>query len=223
MGKIRRERQKFHITATCGEQNIQQDKTHTNKISPIHLDHVENVFAGINIQFDFSSDPSNEPTKNVEEAVIIPTKPEIINIENGSNVSEKHLTKKDKMKHRREKLMQKLDVTQKARQQIKQNKGKKQTVRVPMLTPAATKPIIPSTHNDVRKVTQNIFSIPSFKDDLPALESVFKLQSFQNKLVPHKIASTSKSISKNSNGKKHFVNNYKFLKKAMTKKINGKK
>lgn len=233
MGKIKRERQKYHITAEKGD-GLETIESEIPKQTPLkfQLNTVQNIFAGINIQLS--------DINKFEETPLLAKKP--IDIEekakpdradktstktNHESVPDKGkiLTKKDKMALKHQKLMKKLDVTQQARlQSQKKNKKKgKQTnagdqtlletsqleVRS-LLTPAA---IRPSIQNVNEKVTKNVFSMPLFNDDLPALNSVYEIPKDN-----FSMQSKSKSISKKSYGKKGFVKNYNFLKKAMAKK-----
>lgn len=238
MGKIKRERQKFHITAeNTDETKLQHNKNSTCKTLPYQpaaklLDNVQNIFAGINIQLDAMNKFDDTPPKTTKEPLqsekqTIQTEiPQLVKIDTDNNTkefTEKHLTKKEKMILKHEKLMQKLDVTQKARLQ---SKKKTQTMRSlvstsevqSMLTPAAVKSSNSRTNNDYLKISKSVFAIPSFNDDFPALDSAIELKSFQKNLNSQKTASKSKSISKNKNGKKSFVNNYNFLRKAMANK-----
>lgn len=231
MGKIKRERQKFHITSEHKE-NPQADPKKNPKYKSLPSDTVENIFAGINIQIDEINKfeelplPSRQLVQNVDNV----TQPGVIEITEktslrtegngiGSIKSEKHLTKKEKMTLKHQKLMQKLDVTQQARLKSKKNKQKHNTNVAksnqlasnaevfPLLTPAAVNP-----WRQPNEVPKNVFSLPTFNDDLPSLNPVFEL-----KLNSTKVSSKSKSIAK-PNTKKNFVNNYNFLKRAMAKK-----
>lgn len=226
MGKIKRERQKFHITAeNKNETKLQQNKTSTcQTLPPRLLDNVKNIFAGINIQLDAMNKLDDTPPKTTTEPLQSEKETIKTNIPQSVKIdTEKHLTKKEKMVLKHEKLMQKLDVTQKARSQ---GKRMKKTMPVLVSTPevrsmttaAAVKTSNLRANNDDQKVSKSVFVIPSFNDDLPALDSVAEHKSFQKKLSSHKTASKSKSISKNNNGKKSFVNNYNFLRKAMANK-----
>lgn len=229
MGKIRRDRPKFHITAenkneinnqheastynnfratTCN--NVQQASTYNN---------VQNIFAGINIQleainkFDEKTKPSNDFTSKKE---IIQTAK--VGSEIKSNIPEKQLTKKEKMLMKREKFMQILDVTQKARLQNKKKKKKiqnlqVQTPEVPSMFAINVSPVL--QRNDAcKKDEKNVFTM-CFKDDLPALKPVFELKSFQNSLKPDKMDPKSKSILKNGGKKNKFINSYNTLRRAM--------
>lgn len=235
MGKIKRERQKFHITADNKGVAKAEKKATKSKDLPLKLDAVENIFAGINIQLDsinkFEEKPeqTTELVSTAEEEKTADVQKEIeevvtssLQIEKKKTVPEKHLSKKEKMALKHQKLMEKLDVTHKARIQNQKNKKQKrdanaqssaQTLLVSksevrsLLTPAAVKPL-------TEKVPKNIFSVPSLNDDLPALNSIFQLKKNCNKTSG--VTAKSKNISKNSN--KSFVNNYNFLKKAMAKK-----
>ncbi|XP_031625743.1 uncharacterized protein LOC116342329 [Contarinia nasturtii] len=234
MGKIKRERQKFHISAdNKGTAKAEKKETSKSKHLPLKLDAVENIFAGITIKLDsinkFEEKP--EPTTELvnskeEEAGTVEQNDtevaakQLLQIEKTKTVPEKHLTKKEKMALKHQKLMEKLDVTQKARMQSQKNKKQKRNANPDtllasqsevrsLLTPAAVKP-----HTE--KIPKNIFSVPSLKDDLPGLNSIFELKKNHNSNKTSGLTSKSKAISKTSN--KSFVKNYNFLKKAMAKK-----
>lgn len=232
MGKIRRDRQKFHITAenkneinnqheaptynnfrTTTYNNVQQASTYNN---------VQNIFAGINIQleainkFDEKPKPSNDFTSKKKETfkteIIQPAK---VGSEIKSNIPEKQLTKKEKMLMKRESFMQKLDVTQKARLQIKKNrihKYKNAQVQKPEVSPVLQR------NGACRKDEKNVFTMPCFKDDLPAFKPVFELKSFQNSLKSDKMDPKSKPILKNGGKKNKFINGYNSLRRAMASK-----
>lgn len=233
MGKIKRERQKFHIPAENKVSSKVDQKTFISKVDqkPIktQLDAVENIFSGITIKLDNINkfeDFVPTPPVNKEKAV----EPNVAKDEEKlpqqkvdcNRAQGKHLTKKEKMALKHQKLMEKLDVTQKARKNQKQNVHRyDQTLSTAksefrsLLTPAAVKS---SNSNEVSKngdlVPKNVFSIPTLKDDLPALDSIFK----QGNDNAHKITTKSKNIGKKA--KKNFVANYDFLRRAMAKKKN---
>lgn len=238
MGKIRRERQKYHLAAEKKDA-VQSEKDGSLKCKPLklQLDSVQNIFAGINIQlsdinkFEEHSTSQNEPIGNKEEniksdqrsvATADAVKPDP---ETGSKTLKKQITKKEKMMLKHQKLMQKLDVTQQARLQHKKQKSQKKghsqileeskTKSHLMLTPAAIKP---SNQNAVTNsettAPKNVFAIPTFNDDLPVISSVFARKGNKNQNLHKK----SKSIAKSGYKKTNFVKNCSFLRKAMTKK-----
>lgn len=239
MGKIKRERQKFHITAAESKAITTIEQKEKIKYKPIkaQLDAVENIFSGINIQLDsinkfeeVASAPSKDEIKLKEETKLV--EPDAVdaviksldNKASSTGAPEKHLTKKEKMALKHQKLMEKLDVTHKARLQLKKKKPKSkqsehlsdQTLAVSksefssLLTPAAVKPSTEAPKNN-NAAPRNVFSIPLLKDDLPPLNSIFG-----QKL--NKTTQKSKNIGKSKNSKKNFVANYNFLKNAMAKK-----
>lgn len=232
MGKIKRERNKYHITADGGDKT-KAAKSETSKPNLLEFpsDAVQNIFAGINIQLatinKFEETPlAREPFINEDKT----TKPNIqfavrtsttTDTESVRNVSSKNLTKKEKISLKHQKLMERLDVTQKARLLCQKNQQKqkkrintstsnqillessKRDIRS-LITSAAIKP---SNQNVNTNVPKNISATPTFNDDLPALNTNLYIQS------------KSKSISKTTKkGKKCFVKNYNFLIKAMAKK-----
>lgn len=143
MGKIRRERQKFHITATDDvvgmNEEPQAPKTPVSQLKKgTLLASPDNIFAGIHIKLDSVNklpEPVSEvpktPVKSVkpapykkEKTVAITTVPDVPS-KLPSNVPEKQLTKKEKLKIRHEKLMQKIDVVQQAKQRANEKRNKK--------------------------------------------------------------------------------------------------
>lgn len=239
MGKIRRGRQKYHITAEnkieinnqheASPYNNFRTTTYNNVQHASTYNNVQNIFAGINIQleainkFDEKTKPSNDFTSKKKE--IIKTdiiQPAKVGSEIKSNIPEKQLTKKEKKLIKREKFMQMLDVTQKARIQIKNKKKRIQNVQaqtpeVPSMFAINIPPVL--QRNDAcRKDEKKVFTMPCFKDDLPAFKPVFELKSFQNSLKPDKMDPKSKSISRNGSKKIKFINNYNSLRRAMASK-----
>lgn len=258
MGKLKRERQKFHITSTVGTKVAVTPTRPSHKGKPplpTQLDAVENIFAGINIQLD-NLNKFVEPEPMVDE-IETPTVPEIVeektNItlavekpKNKSDAPEKHLTKKEKMRLKHEKLMQKLDVVAQARAKSSKKKQKNKLQQADqsllpskaavksLLTPAAVRPqqSISETSKNVENKTKNIFAIPTLNDDLPSLNSIFKLKQAIGSKVntksekmdkSNKIMKSSKKIAKdkkkiNKKSKDNFVQNCNILKKLMAKK-----
>lgn len=229
LGKIKRGRQKFHIVADKKDDSSLTQKEKT-KYKPLQLDAVENIFAGIKIHLDdinkFEDLQKTDAVQNVEKV------PEVQEVTKESSLisdkivttskPQKPLTKKEKSMLKHQKLMEKLDVTQKARLQC-QKKNKKRGLKSneqtilncksefqSMLTPSAVKPS--GKLINCEKPTKNIFAIPEFNDNLPSLSSVFNLRSNINL---EKITNKSKSITKKNN----FVKNYNFLKNAMKNKL----
>lgn len=235
MGKIKRERQKFHIAAENKVTPKVDQKSSNYKLIKSQLDAVENIFSGITIKLDninkfeeFVPTPPDQPKVNKEKAV----EPKVAKDEeklpeqkvDSNKATGKHLTKKEKMALKHQKLMEKLDVTQKARKTQKQNVHRNdQTLSTAksefrsLLTPAAVKSSKEVSKND-NLVPKNVFSIPILKDDLPALDPIFKQGLNGSNDNAHKITTKSKNIGKKANSKKNFVANYDFLRKAMAKK-----
>lgn len=247
MGKIKRERQKFHIVAeNKNATTVEQKAPIKYKSLKTQLDAVENIFSGINIQLDsinkfeeIVSAPTDESKSNEEKTVksnvVEPdVKSSEAKVDNKvSTVSGKHQTKKEKMALKHQKLMEKLDVTHKARMQHKKKTKKQQkqnehladqTLAVSktefrsLLTPAAVKSSNVANKN-ANPVPKNVFSIPLLNDDLPALSSIFEKKLNQTNADAHKITMKSKNIGKKGNPKKNFFANYNILKKAMEKKM----
>lgn len=244
MGKIKRERQKFHITTTEEKQPAapkavsKPKNTAAKKALQQQFDVVDNIFAGINIQLDSINKledvpppPSQEPSKTIttDEPEERETDAKLTEIQWNykTTAAEKQLTKKEKLKLKHAKLMEKIDVTQQIQEQRKQKKSKSAPIiQSPLpsraeiksiLTPAAmksTRPIVEKT--DTKEAVKNIFALPKFNDDLPAL-NIFKINP-----IKVGVAGGSKAISK-GNGKQkpkkpNFVKNVNLLKKLMAKK-----
>lgn len=242
MGKIKRERQKFHITSTEVKVPTTRPSPKPKSVLPMQLDAVENIFAGINIQLDsinkFEPEPVVEEEKKEVEPIDEETSKPLIEKDaskSKAEVSEKHLTKKEKMKLKHEKLMAKLDVVAQARLQSLKKKQKNKlkpadqsllpttSAMKSLLTPAAVRPQPTPTGSSSESKPKNVFAIPTFNDDLPALNPVFKSSgfkgTFEKKEKSNKIIKSSKGIGKNKNQPKpNFVKNCNLLKKLMAKK-----
>lgn len=228
MGKIKRERTKYHTEAEKKDDETKWEKQTAPAYKP-QLNSLQNIFAGISIQLsDINkidenqlklSEVEEEQKHNDETSTEAGTEIALKTIKQKSD--QKPLTKKEKVALKHKKLMEKLDATHKATTELKKRKQKQkrnvvnqnaagsQDVICPMLTPAATK----SSKPNMNQTAKNIFSIPSFRDDLPALNNVF--ESRKDILS----VQTKSSISKKKNGKKDFARNYNFLKKSMVKKM----
>lgn len=231
MGKIKRERQKYHLAAEKKDEE-QSAKDGSSKCKPLklQLDSVQNIFAGINIQlsdinkFDEKPTLQNEPIQNKEiksdqgSVATASIKPDT---ETDSKTSTKHLTKKEKMMLKHQKLMEKLDVTKLARMQHKNQKSTKKKGNGQILKEltSESRSMLTSNQNaDTNigtKAPKNVFTIPTFDDDLPVIGSVFAPKS---KSKNQSLQKKSKSIFKNGTKKANFVKNCSFLRKAMTKK-----
>lgn len=238
MGKIKRERQKYHIAAEDQTANI-IEKGQSSTILPIiplktELDASDNIFSGINIQLDHinkfvenASTPSErESNVNAKKTVqSIVTEDSEQKLDFLQSVPGKHLNKKEKIAFKHQKLMQKLDATHRARLKIS-NKQKEQKPKrseshhlaaaksdyLSLLIPAAVKSCTETTMKN-----QNVFSIPLLKDDLPSLDTILEQKFVQNNniLNGNKIKIKSKNIENKGKSKKTFVANYEFLRKAM--------
>lgn len=249
MGKIKRERQKFHITSTEDKPTHKIAESHdVPKYKALPLDATNNIFAGINIQLNnlskLDDDHQDSPVKANEDEIA--TKTEIVNSKAGKSskqsapvdavdgttkTNEKQLSKKEKMRQKHQRLMEKLDVVQQARKQSKEKqkttKQKKESLlpktmdfsRILLTPPAIIQPMATTTQE---KPIKNIFSIPSFNDELPALTSIFKTNSSQSKIDLFGTKKEASGVQKHSKGikkdKKKFVSNYNMLKKMMALK-----
>lgn len=236
MGKIKRERPKYHLAAAEKQENEIKPAKNLNKKYKPQLNLMQNIFAGINIQLsgintlDESPKPAVTQQKEVhiEKSPIEPKLESDLISTNSKRVStgldSKLLTKKEKLILKRKKLMEKLDATHRAKNELQkrhQNPKRKndfnQQVLLksqgelrPMLTPAATKS---SNQKQDEQAVKNVFSIPSFRDGLPALNSVFG----SRKDVLR--AQRNPTISKQKHGQKSFGKNFNYLKKSMAKKM----
>lgn len=235
MGKIKRERTKYHTIAVKRDDDPNVEKKPTLAFKP-QLNSMQNIFAGINIQLSDinkidenlkSNEVKKEPIRNEEmsaETNMETTSKSMNTKREFNHLEQKPITKKEKMALKHKTLMEKLDATHKATAELKKRKQKQKQKNncdnqvllksqediCPMLTPAATKS---STQNANQPAAKNVFSIPSFRDDLPALNSVF--ESRKDILS----VQTKSTISKKKNTKKDFGKNYNFLKKSMVKKM----
>lgn len=232
MGKIKRERTKYHTGAEKKDNEEKWAPTPTPAYKP-QLSTMQNIFAGISIQLsDINKIDENQQTKLTEakkgqmqndvSSAEAETETTLKSLK--SKPDQKGLTKKEKLALKHKRLMEKLDATHKATAELKkrnqkqkqkgncdgQNPSKSQEDICPMLTPAATKSSKPNVNQQAAK---NVFSIPSFRDDLPALNSVFEARKDILSVQ------TKSSISKKKNGKNGFAKNYNFLKKSMVKKM----
>lgn len=142
MGKIKRERQKFHIAATGDD--VEMDDGPVPMLvkapTPAALSATDNVFAGIDIKLDkINKFAEPEAAPATEQAGTVPdgksTKPSpyrkakkeptLAFKSSAPAQPERQLTKKEKQRLKHEKLLQKIDVVQQAMQKTK-NKRKKQ-------------------------------------------------------------------------------------------------
>lgn len=256
MGKIKRERQKFHISPEENKTNLLTKSSDVPKYKPLPLDlnSSSNIFAGINIQLDHINklevDDQSSSAPKLSTQSINPIKSSAfdkklqvasdksIKIASNAEEPQKHLTKKEKMRLKHDKFMKKLDVVQQARKesQEKQKKKKLKPAKESLLptpidfssislnlepSPVAVKPKVVQKPIEAPK---NIFSVPSFKDDLPALNSIFKIKPKDavnafggGKSASKRNQKSAKGIQKHEAQKK-FVNNLNTLKKLMAQK-----
>lgn len=204
MGKIKRERQKFHITSMVDDDtdipldtNLELTKyTPLPMAAPMQLDVGENIFAGIDIQLD-KVNKFAEPAKSAAPSTAastnkgISTKSTPIFGSPSTAQPERKLTKKEKMKLRHEKLLQKIDVIQQAKRKHESKKKKKtktpaeqppQPTVQSINTPAAVRQPDPSSS---KKEFCNLTSIRkelvSLNDSLPSLDSVYRMKSKDSK------------------------------------------
>lgn len=118
MGKQRRARQKFHAAAAKLAASVTKtDTSFSSDTAPlIPSSPVENIFSGININFDSLKKNLSDDTQSVRSYKSIKS-------ECGTT---KTLPKKDKLKLRREILLKKIDTVNQMKKQLKiRNKRKK--------------------------------------------------------------------------------------------------
>lgn len=242
MGKIKHERQKFHITPIENKEKASSKQKNVSKYKPVplKLDAVENMFAGINIQLDSLNKLNDDNPPPVVQSIkddkesIKPESEEAttttankIPLKIKSDAPEKHLTKKEKRVMKHAKLMEKIGFFEQQRRSTTRSQKKKNQKNeinqsiLPspieiksLIAPAAVKLAQNTAIVDGEKVAKNVFAVPTFNDDLPALDSIFKVTAATSKLSQ----SSKTSKAKNKNKKQNFVKNYNLLKKLMANK-----
>lgn len=255
MGKIRRERQKFHITSTPSDTPAAPNEVPKYKPIPVKLQPTENIFAGININLE---KVAKLPADNFAEPKVKPRSQPATDNNKGENKSkdtvdgkkpiqpEKHLTKKEKLKLKHEKLLAKIDVIQQAKQRVKEKRLKKQKNKEEKITPLtllsaeAVKASGSSSSvggakkkfGDLNMVKEALLSL---NDSLPALDSVYKYKSKEaktgletddsNKNPKKKSGSGAKGVQKKKDKKKKkgnpskdFVKSYEYFRKLVADK-----
>lgn len=225
MGKIKRERQKFHITATADDVEMNNEPVRTLVKSVATAKTADNIFAGIDIKLD-------NIHKFVEPAVVIErkqqpqvkpipykkTKSDIVPVVNKLPAApERQLTKKEKQRLKHDKLLQKIDIIQQAKQRTKKKRSKQ------LANDSAPAINVPSASAELKSLNKKIIDIasksnqatpkkkaglslrsledalPSVNDSLPSLDSVLRLQSKNAKTG----LTTDQVDSSDKNGKKH--------------------
>lgn len=204
MGKIKRERQKFHIGATSD--GVERD----NKPDPIPAEAtaapvttVDNIFAGIDIKLDkinkfteSAAASKTAPVSQKEQTKSSPyhkIKPNAVVplLKKPLAAPERQLTKKEKQRLKHDKLLLKLDVTEKAKDKRKKKLAVGSTPAGSLLSSAVElnslqKKISVSTAKSVPTMQKKKFStslktledaLPSLSDSLPPLDSILKLRS----------------------------------------------
>lgn len=195
MGKIKRERQKFHITSTVDDDggipddtSIEVPKYTPLSMAPMQLSAGENIFAGINIQLDAMNKFSEpKPATSIKAAVkkSLSIEPTVKFAPPSTSQPERQLTKKEKMKMRHEKLLQKIDVIQQAKR--KHEKKTKKTKTAAVSVQPLAKPMnslkLPQIQPDAseKRPFCSLSSIHkelvSLNDSLPSLDTVFRMKS----------------------------------------------
>lgn len=225
MGKIKRERPKFHIAAVKKDDETKSEKNATLTFKP-QLNSMQNIFAGINIQIsninklDDISKPEQMHNEEASTETALETALKSTKTKNEDRSENKHLTKKEKLALKHRKLMEKLDATHKVKVELQKRQQKQKRTRnideqdslktqgpCSMLTSAATKS---SNQNINEQTAKNVFFVPTFNDDLPPLNNV---------LESRKDVLCLQTKLKKKHGKKDFAKNYNFLKKSMAKKM----
>lgn len=276
MGKIRRERQKFHITSTVDvgaatadsdkDDSFELPKLNKSKIKtvPMQLDSAENIFANVKIDLsavnkfvkpqDVTDSMSVVSTKKSAISTAVKTTPyikfdaTIKSLVSGPAV-DRQLTKKEKIKLKHEKLLEKIDVVRQSMIKSKKNK-KKGAQKDPkfqqnIISVAAVQNNVESgKYVNLKNVQRELVSL---NDSLPSLDNILsfkksdiksglnepmKLKKNRQKGTPKTSIEHKTSISNASHGidrenvkkmganKKQFTKSYDLLRKLMkTKKI----
>lgn len=200
MGKIKRERQKFHITSMADDDadnplgaSLEVPKYTLPPPAPMRFDVSENIFAGINIQLDkvnkfVEPKPSAEPPAKKD----ISTKPTLKFSAPSSEQPERQLTKKEKMKLKHEKLLQKIDIVQQAKREHESKKKKKNAkaaiadlTKLPSVGQYVKAPVERLDAQPERvaskKPSCNLASVRkelvSLNDSLPSLDTIYRMKS----------------------------------------------
>lgn len=235
MGKTKRERQKYHIAATAADVEMDEKPVPTVvKVPAVPLATTENIFAGIDIKLDtinkFTESAVAPPVESTAEKLVksgpykknkVDAVPTVV-VKKPPTQPERQLTKKEKQRLKHEKLLQKIDVIQQAKQKT-QDKRKKQ---VNSLAPI---PNVPSAASELKTLSKKVnetttannnqtapkkkFStsmktladaLSSLNDSLPSLDSVIKLRSKDAKtgLDEDVVDGGSGKNKKNKKGKK---------------------
>lgn len=251
MGKIRHERQKFHITTKPSDTPAESNEVPKYKSLPVKFEPTENIFAGININLAkvaklpvddvaLKVESKQQPTKETNK-----TETKAKDVVDGKKPAqpEKHLTKKEKLKLKHEKLLAKIDVVQQAKKRIKEKLQKKRNkdeniIPLKLLTQEAIKASGSSTSvadgkkkfSDLNIMKQALLSLD---DSLPSLAPVIQYKSKDAKTGLETKGSTknnkqksrtgSKGVQKNENKKKNpskdFVKNYEYFQKLVADKV----
>lgn len=247
MGKIKRERQKFHITPNADDIDMDTVRVAAAPkysspalpLAPMRMNAGENIFAGINIQLD-KVNKFIEPEARPDAPSVIVAKKKVDANEptiafsttpSSAKPPERHITKKEKMKMRHEKLLQRFAVVEQARQKVatknKKKKVQKSNVSIPMAEPA-------KEAQPKKKLISNLATarkeLVSLNDSMPSMDSVLRLKSRdartglepsmslkskQRKNQP--LQSTSKSITKvtQKEEKKEYGKRYDLFQKLL--------
>lgn len=117
MGKQRRQRKKFHISSTnkTEELNVNKSEDTMDVRQPITFTPTENLFAGIEINVDNLKKSISDDTRSVKSFKSVKSEA----------AAEKPLSKKEKIKLRRTVLLQKIDIVNQQKKEIKQRKKRK--------------------------------------------------------------------------------------------------
>lgn len=240
MGKIKRERQKYHLTSGKKDDKIKEPhKCESQKYNmpDFQLNCNQNIFSGIQIQLSdiCSFDEKVVPAKILDfeksDSDVTADEKSVTKLDTGTVPcgQQKRMTKKEKMLQKRKKLMEKLSTSQSAKTKSRKQTPKlitndeqillKSKLEYRSLHSSALTSI--SEKNKMNKTSKKIPTmVPSFKDDLPPLFPI--LESRKSDMIQNRqsVNSKSKAISKNMGRKKDLIKNYNILKKAMSKKLN---
>lgn len=179
MGKLKRPRQKLHASAKTNQPNINTTNESESQM-PIVIKPVDNLFAGIDINIDSLSKKLNDDVLSVKSLKSIKS----------DKSQGKAITKKEKLKLRKEMLMQKIDTVNQLKKEAKRRKKRKSNAII-----GDTNPL---------------------HDALPSLESLLKAKSDNDKRIAKQ--AKPKAVQKSSRRKKKLLHDVGIYKKLLKNK-----
>lgn len=115
MGKLKRPRQKLHASSKTKPPEIPKANKNVTTQAPILIQPTENLFAGIDINISNLNRKLNDDVISIKSAK---------SVKSTTNEG-KPLSKKDKLKQRREVLLQKIDLVNQLKKELKRRKKRK--------------------------------------------------------------------------------------------------